>query len=89
MLDVMLTLDSKPDIIKNFKVDETCQSMTFGETIHGTCTMLEHAPDEIAGDADIQNAVGLVGHKIYVGGIHRANMKDVDGRDKPGHDSVQ
>ena len=61
--------------------------MTLRETFDNSRSMFKYAANKIASYTDIQNAVGSIGHDVNkAASFHGAIMKDVDGRDKPGHD---
>src|SRR4051794_5651715 len=70
-----------------FVVDEALQSITLREPFHHAFTMLKRAAREVAGDAGVKNAIASIGHEIEPAAFHVIiKSKDVDGRDKPGHD---
>jgi hypothetical protein len=48
--------------------------------------MLIDPPDKVTCHPDIKDAIGRAGHDVNVAAGHPRMMKDVDGRDKPGHD---
>ena len=86
MLDIMLALNGISDVVEPFEIDQSLQSVLFGEAINKSRTMLEYAADKIVGHADIQDAVRTVGQNVSVSTCHVEILQDVDGRDKPGHD---
>ena len=86
MFDVVFALNGSADVVKALEIDQSLQSVLFGETINSFHAMLKYATNKVVRHADIQNAVGPVGQKIDIATCHEAIMKDVDGRDKPGHD---
>jgi hypothetical protein len=87
MFDIMFSLDGSLDVLKPLEIDEAFQSMTFCETVDKARTMLEYSAHKIIRDANVQNAVGLIGQHVHITAVrHAAIMKGVDGRDKPGHD---
>ncbi len=89
VLDVVLALDSGLDILEMFEVHQPLQPVSLGEAVHETFAVLIHAADQIAGDADIQDAVRPVSQNIDIAASHAAPPQDVDGRDKPGHDVLR
>ena len=88
MFDVVFPLNGHTDVVKRLKIDKTFQAMLFSKTVHGSGTMFENTSDKIVRNADIEDAVRFIGQKVNVTTCHKAIMKDVDGRDKPGHDEV-
>ena len=86
MLDIVLPLDSGLNVLKCLKIDEVGQSMSLGKSFDISRAMFGHAPDKVVRDADIEDAIGSVGQKVNIAAFHGAIMKDVAGRDKPGHD---
>src|SRR4051812_3460377 len=47
-----------------FGIDEDLESIAFGEARHETCAVLDHAPLEIAGHADIDRTLRPVCHDV-------------------------
>ena len=87
MLDIVLALDRRSNVVKSFKIDEAFQPMSLGKPVNESGSMLKNATHKIVRDPDIQNAVGPICQDIDVtASCHGAKVKDVDGRDKPGHD---
>jgi hypothetical protein len=86
MFDVVLALDCLPDFVETFKIDEALQSMALCKAINEPRPMFEHSTDKIIGHANVQGAVESIGQNVNIATGHREIVKDVDGRDKPGHD---
>ena len=86
MLHVVLALDSAADIVIGLKINQRLQTVAFGKAGDGPHSMFADATNEIVGHADIQNAIGAVRQYINPAAFHSAIFKNVDGRDKPGHD---
>jgi hypothetical protein len=87
MLDVVFVLDRQPNVIESFKIDQALQSMPLCKAINESGPVFENATDEVVRHPDIQDAVRAIGQNVNVATCdHRSIMKDVDGRDKPGHD---
>ena len=89
MLDIMLALNGITDVLEPFEIDQSVQSIPFGEAIDKSRTMLEHAADKIACRANIQDTVGTIGQNVNVTTCDTDILKEVDGRDKPGHDEIK
>ena len=87
VLDRVLALDRGADVLVVLEMNEPLQAIPLGEAIDGTRAMLEYPPDKIVGHPDIENAVGTIGQDVNIASPHADMMKDVDGRDKPGHDA--
>jgi hypothetical protein len=82
MLDIVLALDCRPNVIKFFKVDEAFQSMSLGKPVNESGSMLKNAADQVIRDPNVQNSVGAICHNVDVTAFcHAATVKDVDGRD--------
>ncbi len=87
MLDIVLALDCYPNVIKCFKIDEAFQPMLPGKPINESGSMLKNAANQIIRYPNIQSPIGAVCQNVDVTtSCHGATVKDVDGRDKPGHD---
>jgi hypothetical protein len=86
MLDIVFALDRRLNV-KSFKINETFQPMPLGKPVNKSGSMFKNAAYEVVRHSDIQNAVGSIGEDVDVAACyHVAKVKDVDGRDKPGHD---
>jgi hypothetical protein len=89
MLDIVLALDRSLNVVKLFEINETFQPMPLGKPVNKSGSMFKNAAYEVARHSDIQNAVGSVGEDVDVSALyHGTKVKDVDGRDKPGHDEI-
>jgi hypothetical protein len=87
VLDVVLPLNRCSNIVKPLEINQTFQSMLLRETFDKPGSMRKHTTNKVARYADIQNAVGSIGHDVNIAtSFHGPILKDVDGRDKPGHD---
>jgi hypothetical protein len=87
MLDIVLALDCHPNVIKSFKIDEAFQPMSLGKSVDESGSMLKNAANQVIRYPNIQNPVGTICQNVNVTATcHGATVKDVDGRDKPGHD---
>jgi hypothetical protein len=60
--------------------------MALCEAINEPGSMFENATDEIIRHANVKRTVGSIGQNVNVATGHWQIVKDVDGRDKPGHD---
>jgi hypothetical protein len=87
MFHVVFVLDRRSDVVKSFKADKAFQSVSFGKPVNESGSMFKNAAYGIARHSDVQNAIRSIGQDVDVAaGYHGAQVKDVDGRDKPGHD---
>jgi hypothetical protein len=87
MLDIMLALDCHPNVIKSFKIDEAFQPMSLGKPVNESGSMFKNAANQVIRYPNIQDPVGAICQNVDVTATrHGAAVKDVDGRDKPGHD---
>jgi hypothetical protein len=87
MLDIVFALNRRLNVVESFEIDETFQPMPLGKAVNKSRSMLEDAAYKIARHSDVQNAVGSICQVVDVAALyHDAKVKDVDGRDKPGHD---
>jgi hypothetical protein len=64
MLDIMFALNRFTDVVEPLKINQSFQSVPFGEAIHESGTMLEYATDKVACHANVQNAVGAIGQNV-------------------------
>jgi hypothetical protein len=86
MFDVVLALDCLPDVLETFKIDQALQSMAPCKAINEPRPMFEHSTDKIIRHSTAKGAVGSIGQNVNIATGHREIVKDVDGRDKTGHD---
>jgi hypothetical protein len=93
MLHVALALDRRCDVLVGFVPNQPRQRVSFGEALAETLAMLIGAASEVSGDAGVERAVRTVRHDVDPAAAHpgegmssRGCRKDMDGRDKPGHD---
>jgi hypothetical protein len=63
--------------------------MLFGEAVDESRAMFEDAANKIVCHPDIKDAVGSIGQNVDVTTRHAEILRDVDGRDKPGHDELR
>jgi hypothetical protein len=89
MLDIVLALNRITDVVELFEIDQSLQPMLFGEAIDESGTMFEYTADKIICHANVQDAVWSVGQNVNVSTCHTDILRDVDGRDKPGHDEIK
>jgi hypothetical protein len=96
MLDVLFALDRGQDIGVMFGVDEAFQPIPPGEALDEACSVLPRTLCEIAGHANIENAMSAIRHEIDPSTRHRPRLalcralrnRPRDGRVKPGHDGL-
>jgi hypothetical protein len=86
MLDVVLTLDRGLNVLVILEIDEALDRISLRKARYQSIPVLVDTPDKIARHPDIQDAIGCTCHDVNVTARHPRMMKDVDGRDKPGHD---
>jgi hypothetical protein len=89
VLDIVFALKRITDVIEPLEINQSFQSVPFGEAIHESRAMLEYAADKVACHANVQNAIGTIGQNVNVSTCHVEILQDVDGRDKPGHDELR
>jgi hypothetical protein len=89
VLDVGFALDRAADVIVPFGIDEEIETVSLGESVNLTPPVLVDPADQIAGDADIERTVSLVGHDVNPAALHRRPPSialcdaDMDGRVTP------
>jgi len=66
MFDGLLSLNRDADVVVLFVVDESFETVRFRKSLYDTFAMLEDAADEVVGDADVKNAVALIGKDVNV-----------------------
>jgi hypothetical protein len=88
MLDGVFALDRSLNILVMFEINEPLDRVSFRESCDQAIPMFVNSPDKVIRDADLQDAVGCARQYIKIAACHCHNMKDADGRDKPGHDGV-
>jgi hypothetical protein len=94
VLDVLLPLDRRLNIVVMFCPHETFQAIFPCETVHGTFTMFPYATSKITRHTDIEHSVSPVREDVNPAASHipnlwrdkRRNHGVRDGRVKPGHD---
>jgi hypothetical protein len=64
VLDRFFALDGVSDILKTLCIDQSLQAVTFRKSINKTFPMFEGSSRQIARNADVQDAVALIGHEI-------------------------
>ena len=87
MLDVVLSLNGGPNIVKVLKIDQALEAMSPCKSVNTSLAVLIYAANKVVSHADVKDAVRFIGQKINVATAHMLMLQDVDGRDKPGHDA--
>ena len=64
MLDVLLTLYGRPDVVMRLGVDQSLEAMLFREPLRQTLAMLPDPAGEVAGHTHVKGAIGPVGHEV-------------------------
>jgi hypothetical protein len=62
--------DGLADIVKGFGINQALQAVAFREAVDQSFAMLIGTPWQIAGDPDVQNAVGTIGRDLYPASGH-------------------
>ena len=75
MFHRLLTLDRQANVIEGFVIDQQLQSISSGNSIHQSFAVLVGPTWQIAGDADIQDAVASLGHDVNETPRHALNLK--------------
>ena len=88
MFDVVFTLDRKLNVIVMLEVNEAFDGILLCESRDQAIPMFIDSSDEVVRNSHVQNAVWRARQNINIATYHTQRMKDVDGRDKPGHDDV-
>jgi hypothetical protein len=83
VLDIVLALNRITDVVEPFEIDQSFQSVSFGEAPDESRTMLEYAADKVACHANVQNAIGTIGQNINVSTCHVESLQDVDAGTSP------
>ena len=94
MLDVLLALYRRSDIFMMLSVDEALQTVPSGEAQDCSDAMFPCSARKVAGDADVESAVGAVRHDVNPSSSHGTIVsmqqpernRGKDGRVMPGHD---
>src|SRR5579883_966070 len=90
VLDRLLALNGVADIVEALVVDQQLEPISFREPVNQSLSMLVGTRKQIARHTDVKDPVAPVGHEVdEAAPLHAAEHKDVDGRDKPGHDGSQ
>jgi len=63
MLDIVLALDGRLDVVKRLEIDETLQRVAFCKSSNSADTMLINATSEIACHADVKMPLGRLVRK--------------------------
>ena len=71
-----------------FRVDEAGQAVPLGEPFNQAFAVFPGPPRDVAGHAEIERAVGSVGHDVDPATAlsHVPMLQPVDARNKSGHD---
>ena len=86
MLDVVFALNRSLNFFVVFKVNKVLDGILFRRSCDQSVPVFVDASNKVVDHPDAQNVVGRARHDINVATSHKRMMKDVDGRDKPGHD---
>ena len=86
VLDVVFALNGRLNIFVMFEVDEPLDCVSFRKSRDQAIAMLVDSSHEVVRNTHVQDAVGCARQYVKIATCHAHKMKDVDGRDKPGHD---
>jgi hypothetical protein len=86
MLDIVLALDRGLNRFIMFEVDEALDGIFFGKSGDQSISVLVDSSNKIVRHPDVQDAIWCARHDVNVAAKHKPIVKNVDGRDKPGHD---
>jgi hypothetical protein len=70
MFDGFFSLNREADIVVLFVIDEPFETVRFRKSLYGTFAMFEDAADEVVGDADVKDAVALIGKDVNTAAAH-------------------
>ena len=89
MLDVVFALDRSLNVLVVFEINEPLDLILFRKSCDLAIPMFVNSSDKVVRNTDVQDAVGRACQYVKIATCHCHNMKNVDGRDKPGHDDGQ
>ncbi len=64
MLDRFFALDRVANIVKVLEINQSFQPAAFGESLNNSLSMFKDASGQMTCDADVQDAVAMIGHEI-------------------------
>jgi hypothetical protein len=65
LLEPLFPTDRAFDIAELLEVNQAMDAVSFGEAVHDFRSMLEHSPNKIACDADIERATNLTSEDVH------------------------
>jgi hypothetical protein len=77
------------DIFVTFEVNKAFDRILLGKSRNESVSMFVDSSNKVACHSNVQDAVGSACQNVYVAAEHTRIVRDVDGRDKPGHDEVK
>ena len=77
------------DIFVTFEVNKAFDRILLGKSRNESVSMFVDSSNKVACHSNVQDPVGSACQDVYVAAEHEPTMKNVDGRDKPGHDDVR
>jgi hypothetical protein len=89
MFDVVFALDRGLDIFVTFEVNKAFDRILLRKSRNETVSMFIDSSNDVVCNSNVEDAVGSACQNVYVAAEHTRIVKDVDGRDKPGHDDVK
>jgi hypothetical protein len=88
MLDVVFALDRGLNPFVMLEVNEAFDGILLCESRDQAIPMFIDSSDEVVRDPYVRNSIWRASQNVNIATQHTDMMKDVDGRDKPGHDGV-
>lgn len=82
LLDALFALQSYPNVLMGFQVDQLMEIVIVGETFNNTVSVLPNSTSDIVGHAHIENCVHLVGQYVDVILLHGRHYIDLIVPDK-------
>jgi hypothetical protein len=86
MLDVVFALDRRLNLFVMLEVNKSLDGIPLNKSRNQAIPVFIDSSDEVVRNSHVQNAVWRASQDINVATYHPLMFKDVDGRDKPGHD---
>ena len=66
VLDGVLALDGRADIVELLEINQPLHAIPFGEAFNGFRAMFEDTADKIVGDPDIEDTIGAIAQDVDV-----------------------
>src|SRR5258708_26606090 len=69
-LESLLPHDRRWDVLMALAIHKALQSVAFGKAFQEVIAMFPDPPSEVAGDADVQRAIGTICHDVHPAALH-------------------